>query len=243
MKYLAKPSVLFAVALVSLASWMAFHGFSPRSESHTADQPTNHRLRPPARVLGPDPQSSPSDPANTILPSNTHADQSLEMFSSFHHVMETHPRAAGPTIHSADAHSGPSSASILRRSAPRESSASHSADGSVRPYTPAILGRPAPRNPLSPNPGPYETPQPAAWVDLGDLALPDASRDAALQTEAERLLPLLTTLDSQSETPTSFSARREAVDASDHWFRQRYGGWLWAQHHIHAHHLAAGAQK
>jgi len=68
---------------------------------------------------------------------------------------------------------------------------------------------------------------------MGDLVPPDSIRDAALQDEAERLASVLT------EVPSGTAIREEIIADSDHWFRQRYGSWLWMQHHVQAHHLAA----
>lgn len=88
----------------------------------------------------------------------------------------------------------------------------------------------------------YQTPQPAAWVDMGDLVTPDPIRDAALQAEAARLISILPTGFSGTSLQSDAVLRQEIVGASDHWFRQRYGSWLWMQHHIQAHQLAAAAQ-
>lgn len=72
---------------------------------------------------------------------------------------------------------------------------------------------------------------PAAWVDLGDdLTVPEGF-ELAIQQEAERLLEEL------SQSDGDDAARNAAVARSDQLFKQRYGGWLWMQHHVRAHHL------
>jgi hypothetical protein len=96
-------------------------------------------------------------------------------------------------------------------------------------------------SPLSPT-SPYGTPQPAALVDMGDALAADPARDAALQEEAERLAEFLAN-EADSGNPRAFGSIPKAVaDDSDIWFRQRFGGWQWMQHHIQARHLAASAE-
>jgi hypothetical protein len=74
---------------------------------------------------------------------------------------------------------------------------------------------------------------PAAWVDLDeDMNTPDGF-EQAIQQEAERLLEELSQIDA-----ADVAARNAAIVRSDQLFKQRYGGWRWMQHHVHAHHLA-----
>lgn len=89
---------------------------------------------------------------------------------------------------------------------------------------------------------PYQISQPAALVDMGDLVTTNSARDSALQGEAERLATILSSATPATDRASDPSFREKTVAASDFWFRQRYGGTLWMQHHIQAHHLAASAR-
>ena len=91
--------------------------------------------------------------------------------------------------------------------------------------------------------GPYVLPQAAVWVDTGDLALVQSGHDLAIQKEAEQLVEKISSSGFAPDSAEYQDFWNASVAESDQRFRQRYGGWAWMNHHVQAHHLAAGDQS
>jgi hypothetical protein len=81
-------------------------------------------------------------------------------------------------------------------------------------------------------------PQPAVWVEIGDLSDLAPLQQEEIQSAAEELVEKIVASDPDPSSPGYQQAWAEAVADSDRLFRQRYGARLWSLHHIEAHHLA-----
>lgn len=89
--------------------------------------------------------------------------------------------------------------------------------------------------------GSYLTPQPAAWIDLGDPELPNNGNFTEhVTTLAEEAVTRLAESGHTPGTPEYQALQAEVTADADFRMRQIYGGHVWMAHHIHSHHLAAG---
>jgi len=217
--------------------------FSSRAGSNSVDELNDHIGQRNAQNVIETSQLSPSSSSEITIPESVLPDHTLVPIPDGGDIL--YPQAGSATQAACAGDTNASHSPILSSRHPKRNDelTRKSASNDVFHAASTISKHTAQQKFESSPVGPYETPQPAAWVDLEDFATPNMGRDAALQAEAERLLPLLTEKEPPHDSPTSFSTRAEVVADSDRWFRQRYGGWLWAQHHIHAHHLAAASVK
>lgn len=215
-----KSTLLFAISAFAVALWLVFTGISRRAAEATEVQETNQRFPSDIslskqRPLVSDLGTEASHPRKTP-PGNPNSDDRIPRLSKNSDRRSTshgHAPAGSPAADEVNPSAGFSATRSTIQSSPQHFSED-----------------------------PYQTPQPAASVDMGDFVTLDPRRDADLQKEAERLVSILSAEAPGASVQSDAAIRHETVAASDHWFRQRYGSWLWMQHHIQAHHLAASAR-